>query len=142
VRHPGRETELPGWRSRCSPHQEADRENQKDYYLREQIKAIQTELGDTRPPTWTICGKTGEDPAERRSPGKVPKGTGPPQPYGARHPEVGVSRTYIEWILDLPWGKTTPDNLDLKRARKVLSQDHYGLDKVKSGSSSTWPCCG
>ena len=46
-------------------------------------------------------------------------------------PEVGVSRTWVEWILDLPWGKTTTDNLDLKRARKVLSQDHYGLDKVK-----------
>ena len=46
-------------------------------------------------------------------------------------PEVGVSRTWVEWILDLPWGKTTADNLDLKRARKVLSQDHYGLDKVK-----------
>ena len=46
-------------------------------------------------------------------------------------PEIGVSRTYIEWILDLPWGKTTPDNLDLKRARKVLAENHYGLDKVK-----------
>ena len=46
-------------------------------------------------------------------------------------PEVGIARTYIEWILDLPWGVTTPDNLDLKRARKVLEQDHYGLDKVK-----------
>ena len=38
-------------------------------------------------------------------------------------PEIGVSRTYVEWILDLPWGKTTADNLDLKRARKVLDQD-------------------
>ena len=46
-------------------------------------------------------------------------------------PEVGVSRTWVEWILDLPWGKNTADNLDLKRARKVLSQEHYGLDKVK-----------
>ena len=46
-------------------------------------------------------------------------------------PEVGMSRTYIEWILDLPWGKQTTDNLDLKRARKVLAQDHYGLEKVK-----------
>ena len=46
-------------------------------------------------------------------------------------PEIGVSRTYIEWLLDLPWGKTTPDNLDLKRARRILAEDHYGLDEVK-----------
>ena len=46
-------------------------------------------------------------------------------------PEIGVSRTYVEWILDLPWGKTTPDNLDLKRARRVLEENHYGLEKVK-----------
>lgn len=42
-----------------------------------------------------------------------------------------MSRTYVEWILDLPWGKTTPDNLDLKRARRVLEENHYGLEKVK-----------
>ena len=46
-------------------------------------------------------------------------------------PEIGVSRTYIEWLLDLPWGKSTPDNLDLKRARRILAEDHYGLDEVK-----------
>ena len=46
-------------------------------------------------------------------------------------PEIGVSRTYVEWILDLPWGKTTIDNLDLKRARRILEEDHYGLEKVK-----------
>ncbi|MBQ6804583.1 MAG: endopeptidase La, partial [Clostridia bacterium] len=46
-------------------------------------------------------------------------------------PEIGVSRTYVEWILDLPWGKYTTDNLDLKRARRVLDEDHYAMDKVK-----------
>ena len=47
-------------------------------------------------------------------------------------PEIGVSRTYVEWILDLPWGKTTTDNLDLKRARTRAGQEnHYGLEKVK-----------
>ena len=44
-------------------------------------------------------------------------------------PEIGVSRSYVEWLLDLPWGKTTPDNLDLKRARRILDEDHYGLDE-------------
>ena len=42
-----------------------------------------------------------------------------------------MSRTYVEWMLDLPWGKNTPDNLDLKRARRILAEDHYGLDEVK-----------
>ena len=46
-------------------------------------------------------------------------------------PEASVIRTYIEWLLDLPWKKLTKDNLDLKRAKEILDEDHYGLDKVK-----------
>ncbi|GHT75255.1 hypothetical protein AGMMS50222_05900 [Endomicrobiia bacterium] len=46
-------------------------------------------------------------------------------------PEATVIRTYIEWILDLPWEKFTADNLDLNRAKEILDQDHYGLEKVK-----------
>ena len=106
--------------------------NQKDYYLREQIKAIQNELGDTeatdveelrermqRTPLNDEARQRVEKELERLS--RMAPGT----------PEVGMARTYIEWILDLPWGKETADNLDLKRARKVLAQDHYGLEKVK-----------
>ncbi len=106
--------------------------NQKDYYLREQIKAIQTELGDkeatdveelreklSRTPLNDEAREKAEKEIERLS--RMAPGT----------PEIGVSRTYIEWILDLPWGKMTEDNLDLKRARKVLEEDHYGLEKVK-----------
>ncbi|MEA5015998.1 MAG: endopeptidase La [Candidatus Limiplasma sp.] len=106
--------------------------NQKDYYLREQIKAIQTELGEREAtdvedlrekmeetPLNEEARKKVERELERLS--RMPQGT----------PEIGVSRTYVEWILDLPWGKTTPDNLNLKRARKVLEDDHYGLEQVK-----------
>ena len=106
--------------------------NQKDYYLREQIKAIQTELGDgdaldteelrermERTPLNEEARQRVEKEIERL--GRMAPGT----------PEVGMARTYIEWILDLPWGKSTTDTLDLKRARKVLAQDHYGLEKVK-----------
>ena len=50
---------------------------------------------------------------------------------GPGTPEISTTTTYIEWILDLPWGKTTEDNLDLARAREVLNKNHYGLDKVK-----------
>jgi len=46
-------------------------------------------------------------------------------------PEVGIIRTYIDWILDLPWTKSTPDNLDVKHAAKILDRDHYGLKKAK-----------
>ena len=46
-------------------------------------------------------------------------------------PEYNVSRTYIEWLTDLPWSKTTEDSVDLKLAKKILDEDHYGLDKVK-----------
>lgn len=106
--------------------------NQKDYYLREQIKAIQTELGDKdgtdvedlrerleKTPLNDEAREKAEKELERLS--RMAPGT----------PEIGVSRTYVEWILDLPWGKTTPDNLDLKRARRVLEENHYGLEKVK-----------
>ena len=106
--------------------------NQKDYYLREQIKAIQTELGDkeatdvedlrdrlTKTPLNDEARQKAEKELERLS--RMAPGT----------PEIGVSRTYVEWILDLPWGKMTTDNLDLKRARKVLEEDHYGLEQVK-----------
>ena len=60
------------------------------------------------------------------------KGAGPAVPHGARHARrLGVSQTYIEWILDLPWGRETEDNLDLNRAREILNRDHYGMDEVK-----------
>ena len=107
-------------------------QHQKDYYLREQIRAIQTELGDEEENDVSGLRKRMEETAlndearkkcekelERLS--RLPAGT----------PEAAVSQTYIEWILDLPWGKESEDSLDLKHARKVLNRDHYGLDKVK-----------
>ena len=108
--------------------------SQKEYYLREQIKAIQKELGEQDDRSAEV-----EELRERVEKARLPKETlervnkelerlekMPPMVA-----EAMVVRNYIDWILDLPWGKTTADNLDLKRARKVLSQDHYGLDKVK-----------
>jgi len=128
-----RETELAGLEKQVQARIKKQIEkNQKDYYLREQIKAIQTELGDTeatdvdelrekmeRLPLNEEARQKCEKEIERLS--RMAPGT----------PEIGVARTYIEWILDLPWGESTPDNLDLKRARKVLAQDHFGLEKVK-----------
>ncbi|MBE5776655.1 MAG: endopeptidase La [Clostridiales bacterium] len=106
--------------------------NQKDYYLREQIKAIQEELGDKEAtdveelrerlratPVNDEAREKAEKELERIS--RMAPGT----------PEIGVSRTWVEWILDLPWGKYTTDNLDLKRARRVLNEEHYAMEKVK-----------
>ena len=106
--------------------------NQKDYYLREQLHAVQTELGEgdgseavalRERMEKTNLNEEARDKClkeiERLS--KMSPGT----------PEITMSLNYIEWILDLPWDKTTEDNLDLESARKVLSEDHYGLEKVK-----------
>lgn len=106
--------------------------NQKDYYLREQIKAIQTELGDKEATdVEDLRDRLEHTPVNDEAREKLQKELERLSRMAPGTPEVGVSRTWVEWILDLPWGKTTTDNLDLKRARKVLSQDHYGLDKVK-----------
>ena len=106
--------------------------NQKAYYLREQIRAIQEELGESL---------TAENDDLREKLEKLPL------PDEVREkanreldrlsrmapgtPEVTVSQTYLEWICDLPWGKYTTDNLDLKRARRILDEDHYGMQQVK-----------
>ena len=106
--------------------------NQKDYYLREQIKAIQTELGDQDDAEIAELRQRMEaTPLNEEARGKCEKeldrlGRTPPG-----SPEFALSQTYIEWILDLPWGRETTDNLDLGRAREVLNRDHYGMEEVK-----------
>ena len=106
--------------------------NQKDYYLREQIKAIQEELGD-RDETYVddLRRRLDETPLNDEAREKASRELDRLSRMVPGTPEIGVSRTYVEWILDLPWGKTTKDNLDLKRARRILDEDHYAMDKVK-----------
>ncbi len=107
-------------------------QNQKDYYLREQIKAIQNELGDTdATDVEELRTRMEQTPLNDEARQRVEKELERLTRMAPGTPEIGMARTYVEWILDLPWGKTTPDNLDLKRARKVLAQEHYGLEKVK-----------
>ncbi|MEG2603943.1 MAG: endopeptidase La [Clostridia bacterium] len=106
--------------------------NQKDYYLREQIKAIQTELGDKdSTDVQDLRERLQATPLNDEAREKAEKELDRLTRMSPGTPEIGVSRTYVEWILDLPWGKLTPDNLDLKRARRVLEEDHYGLERVK-----------
>ena len=106
--------------------------NQKDYYLREQIRAIQTELGDTDDTDVDdLRKKLDATPMNDEARQKCAKELDRLSKMAPGTPEISMSRTYVEWILDLPWGKETEDNLDLKRARRVLAEDHYGLEKVK-----------
>ena len=104
--------------------------NQKDYYLREQIKAIQTELGDKEATDVDeLRDKLKATPLNDEARQKAERELERLSHMAPGTPEIGVSRTYVEWILELPWGKTTADNLDLKRAARVLDQDHLWSDK-------------
>lgn len=128
-----RETELAGIEKQVQTRlkKQIDK-NQKDYYLREQIKAIQEELGDKdATDVDDLRKRLAETPLNDEAREKASRELDRLSRMAPGTPEIGISRTYVEWILDLPWGKTTPDNLDLKRARRVLDEDHYAMEKVK-----------
>ena len=128
-----RETELAGVEKKVQARvRKQIEQNQKDYYLREQIKAIQTELGDKdATDVEDLRERLEKTPMNDEAKEKTARELERLSRMAPGSPEIGVSRTYVEWMLDLPWGKTTPDNLDLKRARRVLAEDHYGLEEVK-----------
>jgi ATP-dependent Lon protease len=108
--------------------------SQREYYLREQMKVIQTELGDNDP--WSrdaielrakIEATKLPDEVRERAVKEVDRlAQMPPM-----SPEVGIIRTYVDWILDLPWVEMTEDNLDVRHSSQVLDQFHYGLPKAK-----------
>ncbi|MCT2343109.1 endopeptidase La [Niallia taxi] len=107
---------------------------QKEYYLREQMKAIQKELGDKD-------GKSGEVStlAEKIEQAGMPehvkatalKELDRYEKIPSTSAESSVIRNYIDWLLALPWSNATEDDLNIKKAEKILDQDHYGLEKVK-----------
>jgi len=107
---------------------------QREYFLREQLKAIQKELGDMDERAEEIreFGKKIED---AKMPEKVLKEAEKQlKRLEKMHPdsaEAATVRTYIDWLVELPWSKSTTDNLDIKAAEKVLNEDHYDLEKVK-----------
>ncbi len=107
---------------------------QREYYLREQMRAIKNELGDIE--------EASEEMEEFRD--KIRKAKMPPEVekeaykqadrLEMMHPdaaEAALIRTYLEWLVDLPWSKQTKDTLDIIKARKVLDADHYNLEKIK-----------
>ncbi|MCK4753927.1 MAG: endopeptidase La, partial [Calditrichia bacterium] len=108
---------------------------QRHYYLREQLKAIKKELGEYEDESTEI-----EDLREKLENSKMPKDV-----YQVTEKELNrlarmspmaseytVSRTYLDWLLEMPWNKKTRDRLDVKKAEEILDEDHYGLEKVKN----------
>jgi ATP-dependent Lon protease len=108
--------------------------NQREYFLRQQLKAIQEELGEGDEQLAEVNELRGRL-AELDLPEDVRKAAERELARLENLPtaaaEYGVIRTYLDWILTLPWGETTQDNIDLEDARRVLDEDHYDLDKVK-----------
>ncbi|GHT51464.1 Lon protease [Endomicrobiia bacterium] len=107
---------------------------QKEYYLTEQMKAIQKELkqkDDVQKDADELKKKLKNMKMPQAARDAAEKEISRLEKMMPMSPEATVIRTYIEWILDLPWEKFTADNLDLNRAKEILDQDHYGLEKVK-----------
>ena len=108
---------------------------QREYFLRQQLKAIQQELGEGDPEQAEVeelreqLVALTNLPEESRKAAERELGRLEKLPSAAA--EYGVIRTYLEWILTLPWGEYTKDNLDLEHAREVLDTDHFDLEKVK-----------
>jgi ATP-dependent Lon protease len=131
----GKEIELLNMQARIlSQAKEEMSRTQREYFLREQMKAIRNELGETDERSDEI-----EDLRKKIKKAKMPKEVGREakkqlERLDLMHPdaiETTMVRHYLEWLVDLPWSKSTKDNIDIKKAKKTLDEDHYDLDKVK-----------
>ncbi len=107
---------------------------QREYFLKEQMKAIRNELGDLDERTQEM-----DELRDKIKKCKMPKQANKEsvkqlERLERMHPdsaEANIIRTYLDWMIELPWNKKTRDNLNLKQVRKILDEDHYGLNKIK-----------
>ncbi|MBU1954049.1 endopeptidase La, partial [Patescibacteria group bacterium] len=118
-------------------------ESEKKYMLRQELKAIKKELGEGEPSAFGLEGMMDpqdiKDLTKRVKDAKMPadvekiakKELDRLKKIIPISPEYSVSRTYIEWLCDMPWVKSCPTKVDVKKARKILDKDHYGLEKIK-----------
>ncbi len=107
---------------------------QREYYLREQLKAIQQELGEAdeqQIETNELRERLEAANLPEHARKQADRELGRLERLPPAAAEYGVIRTYLEWLVELPWSKTTEDNLDIAHAREVLDADHYDLEKVK-----------
>src|SRR5918995_1490763 len=107
---------------------------QREYILREQLKAIQRELGEDDPQQAEINELRDKveaagmpDEIKARAIKEIDRMSRIP----SASPEVGVIRTYVDWLISLPWNVATDDQLDIRKAAEILDEDHYGLEKIK-----------
>lgn len=105
--------------------------NQKEYYLREQLRAIHTELGDDENEVELLRDQINAKSMPDEDKKKVLKELDRMSRMPSSSPDYTVLRTYIDWIIDLPFGVKSTDREDLKEAIKILDGDHFGLEKVK-----------
>lgn len=131
----GKEIELLNMQAKIlSQAKEEMSKSQREYFLREQMRAIRTELGEGDERTEEV-----EELRKRIKKAKMPKEVEKEakkqlERLDMMHPDAVEStmvRTYLEWLVELPWSKSTKDNIDIKKARTILDKDHYDLDKVK-----------
>src|SRR4030042_583527 len=107
---------------------------QREYYLRQQLKAIKDELGESDESFELITElekKLSKKDLPKDAKEKVKKEIKRLETMSTMSPEYSYIRTYIDWMLDIPWSEKTKDVLDLKKAKTVLDSDHYDLEKVK-----------
>jgi len=108
--------------------------SQREYYLREQMRAIKTELGEMEEITEEIDEIRKKIKKAKMPPDVEKEALKQTDRLESMHPdaaESAITRTYLDWLVELPWSKTTKDTLDIKKAKKVLDEDHYNLEKVK-----------
>jgi ATP-dependent Lon protease len=108
--------------------------SQRDYFLREQMRAIHRELGESDDKAQEIEDYKKKIKSARMSKEAEKEALKQLKRMEQMHPdsaEASVVRTYLDWLVDLPWSKSTKDVFDIKRAKKVLNKDHFALDKVK-----------
>lgn len=131
----GKEIELLNMQAKIlSQAKEEMTKSQREYFLREQMKAIKSELGEIDDRVEEI-----ETLRKRIKKAKMPKEVEKEairqlERLDSMHPdaiESSMLRNYIEWLIELPWSISTKDNIDIKRAERILNEDHYGLEKVK-----------
>ena len=131
----GKELQVLGMQAKIQNQAKAEMtKTQRDYFLKEQMKAIRHELGDNEDRSAEMeelrdkikkckMPKIAQEEADKQL-GRLER----------MHPdaaEANIIRTYIDWMIDIPWHKKTRDNLNLTKARKILAEDHYGLEKIK-----------
>ena len=131
----GRQIEILELKGRIQSEVKSEMDKtQREYILREQLKAIQRELGEDDPQQADINElrekvESAGMPEEIKT--RAIKEIDRMSRIPSASPEVGVIRTYVDWLVGLPWNVSTDDQLDIKEAARILDEDHYGLEKVK-----------